>query len=59
MGKQISLSQFMFNKIRSSNEEEVPIFRFKHRPYQLQVEKEFDALVDEMIIYICWARRLT
>lgn len=39
-------------------QDETPIFRFKHRPYQLKVEQEFDALVEATIAYICWARRL-
>ena len=48
----------MFNRIQNMKQEETPIFRFKHRPYQLKVEQEFEALTDAMIAYICWARRL-
>lgn len=48
----------MYNKIASANQEDRPIIRFRHRPYQLKVEQEFDAMHDALIAYICWARRL-
>lgn len=59
MAQTISLSSFMFNKLAQAKIEEKPVFKFKHRPYQLEVEKEFDSSKDNFVLYICWARRLT
>lgn len=54
----LNISQFMFNKISTSNEKDLPIIRFKPRPYQKKAIEEFDSRVDNWIAYICWARRL-
>ena len=58
MAQTISLSSFMFNRLAQAKIEEKPVFKFKHRPYQLEVENEFDNSKDNFVLYICWARRL-
>lgn len=58
MAQTISLSSFMFNRLAQAKIEEKPVFKFKHRPYQLEVENEFDSSKDNFVLYICWARRL-
>lgn len=54
-----TISEYMFNKLRNAKIEEKPVFRFIHRPYQLEAEREFESMKDGIIAYICWARRLT
>lgn len=53
----LTISEYMFNKLKSAKIEEKPVFRFIHRPYQLEAEKEFEKLHDSLIAYICWCRR--